>query len=72
MYSNMLSEMIFGVSQGTPPTKRTNRKNLRGTVGGSDMDVLRVPAPKQSALEMLYESLSAHALKGPLIRRPGL
>jgi len=34
-------------------------ENLRGTMGISDMDALRVPAPKQSVLKMLYKSLSA-------------
>ena len=37
-------------------------ENLRGIVGVSDMDALRVLAPKQSVGKMLNKSLSAHSL----------
>ena len=64
MYSNMLLKMILGGKSKSAPYQTHQLENLRCTVGGSDIDALRVPAPKQSVLKMLYKPLLAPALQG--------
>ena len=80
----MLLKMILGGKSRSAPYQTHQMENLRGTVGASDMDALRVPTPKQSVLKMLYKVELAPALNvtsrrgrsymqlGLVLTKPGL